>query len=358
MSILTALAMVRLGARGRTAEEIDAVIDAVTGLDADELDALVADLRSAVSGAGAGERGGNGDGDGDRAPAVTFADGVWLQRGISLRPDARARLTDAYGAEVRLVDFADDPDAVVHDVNAWVADATRGLVPELLSPGSLQRDGRFVLVDAIHLRAAWSTPFTPSATADAAFTTADGSEVVVPTMRETLTLRLAHGDAWTAAVLPYVGNGLELVLVRPATAGHVTLDALATELDDVLAGLDATASWSQVALRLPRLRITARLRLRDELQRMGMVTAFGPEADFSGLTEDDRVMVDDVVHAATIVVDEHGTEAAAATGVSMRATGMPIDPFELAFDRPFLFALRHTPTGAVLFAGRVDDPRG
>jgi serpin B len=87
-----------------------------------------------------------------------------------------------------------------------------------------------------------------------------------------------------------------------------------------------------------------------------MQTAFGGEADFSGMTKEERLFISDVIHEAYIAVDEEGTEAAAATAVVMRATAMPMNPVELTIDRPFLFAIRDRETGALLFLGRVTDP--
>jgi serpin B len=200
-----------------------------------------------------------------------------------------------------------------------------------------------VLVDAIFLRAAWDDPFEPAATTPAPFTTATGRVVTVPTMRATRRGRLVRHDGWTATALDYRGGRLEMVVVVPDDP------AADVDLGRALGAFDDAATHAAVALWLPRFRLTARLALR-------MVTAFGPDADFSSLTVDDRIMVDEVLHAATILVDEAGTEAAAATAVSMRATGMPLDPVELRAERPFLFAVRDRLTGAVLFAGRVDDP--
>ena len=89
---------------------------------------------------------------------------------------------------------------------------------------------------------------------------------------------------------------------------------------------------------------------------MGMPTAFeAGEADFSGITTEERLFISAVIHQANIDVDEAGTTAAAATAVVMRSSAAP-DPVTLTVDHPFLFALRDVPTGAVLFLGRVTDP--
>jgi len=96
--------------------------------------------------------------------------------------------------------------------------------------------------------------------------------------------------------------------------------------------------------------------LKDALGQMGMPIAFTDRANFSGMTKQEPLEIADVVHQAFIAVDENGTEAAAATGVVMRATSAPLKPVELRIDRPFLFLIQDDETGAVLFMGRVADP--
>jgi serpin B len=90
---------------------------------------------------------------------------------------------------------------------------------------------------------------------------------------------------------------------------------------------------------------------------MGMPAAFDPaQADFSGMTTQEPLYISHVIHQANISVDEKGTEAAAATAVSVDASAMPAQPFDIHFDRPFIFAIRDLDTGAILFLGQVTDP--
>jgi serpin B len=127
----------------------------------------------------------------------------------------------------------------------------------------------------------------------------------------------------------------------------------------------SAASWAaivdalapaQVALALPKFGIETKTDLAPILASLGMPSAFDDRADFTGITTSERLQVSNVIHQANIDVDEKGTEAAAATAVVMRATGMPAEPVVLRADRPFLFAVRDVPTGAILFLGRVGDP--
>ena len=107
---------------------------------------------------------------------------------------------------------------------------------------------------------------------------------------------------------------------------------------------------------MPKFGIETKAELATLLAALGMPTAFGDGADFSGITMAEQLAVSNVVHQANIDVDEKGTEAAAATAVVMRQSAMPSSEVTIRLDRPFLFALRDVPTGAILFLGRVGDP--
>ena len=107
--------------------------------------------------------------------------------------------------------------------------------------------------------------------------------------------------------------------------------------------------------------------LSKTLAALGLQTAFDQppgSANFNRLAErrpDDYLAISEVFHQARLDLDEKGTEAAAATAVVMVAAGAaiaePEKPLVINVDRPFLFALQHTATGACLFLGRVTDPR-
>ena len=80
-----------------------------------------------------------------------------------------------------------------------------------------------------------------------------------------------------------------------------------------------------------------------------------PTADFTGIESTRELYISDVFHQAFIAVDEHGTEAAAATAVVLTAGAIPDTPIPFTVDRPFIFFIRDV-TGLVLFVGQVGDP--
>jgi len=326
-TIATCFAMLRPGARGRAAAEIDAALH----FPDDEVGPVYARLAAGWAG---------------RQLAV--ANGVWLQEGLPVR-EAYLRGVEAdFGAAVRRVDFG-SPGALA-EVNAWVREQTHGLIDRLLATMP-DRTGA-LLGNAVHLRASWQRRFDPLDTADLPFHLADGTQVPVRAMSAVATFELAVADWWRSVRLPYADCDLALwVLVpEPGTDPVTLLDPV------VLARARSLARAQRVELRLPTWCSRSDLDLESPLRSLGMRSPFDQDADFSALSPDLR-QISKVVHRAVIAVDEQGTVAAAATGVTVRTVSMPAPGIPMAVDRPFAYALVHEPTGAPIFSGVVRDPR-
>ena len=347
-SIAIALGMARAGARGTTAAEMDAVM---RGIGAPENAAWLNALDQALA-----SRTGSFTDDSGETHDLTLriANAPFSQQGMPLEEAYLNALAEAYGAGVRLVDYIGDAEGSRRLINAWVDEQTEHRIEELLPEDSVDALTRLILVNAIYLKAPWRVPFTEEATADGAFTRADGSTVQVPMMATAHHMAYAAGPGWHAVDLPYVGDKLSMLLILPDDPAEFTATLDPGQLDAIVAGLGST----RVELRMPKFGIETQAELKPLLSALGMPTAFDDnKADFSGITTAERLFISAVVHQANIDVDEAGTEAAAATAVIGSTTGgPPPETIELHFDRPFLFALRDIETGAVLFLGAVGDP--
>jgi serpin B len=345
-SITLALAMARAGARGQTAAEMDAVMHAVASDDhAGWLNALDQAL-AARSGTFKDESGE------DLQVTLRIANAPFAQQGMPLEKAYLEALAGRYGGGLRLVDYATQTEKARALINGWVDAQTEHRIPELLVPGVLTPATRLALVNAIYLKAPWQTPFSADATKVGAFTRADASTVQVPFMATTASLRFASGEGWRAVEIPYIGGSLAMTVILPDNLASFERTLTA----DAFAAITGALTETQVALAFPKFGIETKAELAPILSALGMPSAFDDRADFSGITTAERLVISNVIHQANIDVDEKGTEAAAATAVVMRATAMPAEPVAFRADRPFLFALRDVPTGAVLFLGRVGDP--
>jgi serpin B len=338
--------MAQAGARGETASQMSAVLhsaaDAGSGNGINSLDQSLTGLSGTFK-----DRG-----NGDRQVILHIANAPFAQRDLKLQQPYLDALASRFGAGLRLVDFQGDPNGTCGLINSWISDQTEGRIKKLLD--SLDPLTRLVLVNAIYLKAPWLEPFDESGTKDAPFTRADKTQVSVPTMSAFLTeARYASGTGWQAVELPYVGPSLAMTIVVPDDLAAFERSLNGTRFSQITAAL----SSADVDLTLPRFKIESKSDLSASLAKMGMPTAFDPNhADFSGITTQEPLYISKVIHQADISVDEKGTEASAATAVVMTAGAMPVTPVTMHVDRPFVFALRETSTGAVLFLGRVVDP--
>jgi serpin B len=157
-----------------------------------------------------------------------------------------------------------------------------------------------------------------------------------------------------AAAIPYDDERLSLLVVVPDAGTYPQFEASldAAKLDSIVSSLTSQA----VVLWLPRFKVETAQELAALLQGLGMTSAFSPGlADFYGMDGTRDLYISNVIHKAFISVAEKGTEAAAATGVVLKRSSLPMG-LNVAADRPFLYFLRDEPTGAILFMGRVLDP--
>jgi serpin B len=348
-SIALALAMARAGAVGETASQMDAVLhDAASDGHPTWLNALDAALASRT--------GTFKDASGkDQPVSLRIANATFSQGGLALKPAFLQALGARFGSGVRLVDFAAATEAARQAINGWVSDQTEQRIRELLAKGVLDDQTRLVLVNAIYLKAAWLNPFDPKATKPASFTGLDGATTDVATMHIEAELPYAAGAGWRAVELPYVGHELAMdVIVPDDFAAFVgTLDG--STFDAIVAALGQRQP--QVTLALPVFGTETKTDLKALLSTLGMADAFDPNrADFSAITDAERLYVSAVVHQANIDVDEKGTEASAATAAVMAGTSLPADQVTFNVDHPLLFALRDLASGAIVFLGQIATP--
>jgi serpin B len=348
-SIAIALGMARTGAVGVTGTEMDAVLHAVPAGDyAKWLNSLDQAL-ARRSGTFPDEEGTNHE------ISLDIANAYFAQRGLTFEDPFLGGLAEDFGAGMQLVDYETDPDAARQLINAWANEQTRGRIPEVLQPPDVTAATRLALVNAIYLKAPWYRPFMEDRTTTETFTRPDGDAVQVPMMHAGMGTRCASGPGWGAFELPYLGRELAMLVIVPddlpafeASLEPATIEAIETAMDEAQAVPEVS---------LPRFAFETRQELGSVLGALGMPRALDPElADFSAMTTEERLFIGKVIHQANISVDEKGTEAAAVTVVGMDTGGGPPDTCTVSANRPFLFAIRDTQTGAILFLGRITDP--
>ena len=285
---------------------------------------------------------------------LELSDSLWLAPGFKVASDFSARARDAFDAEARTTEMgAKGREAI----NAFVAEKTHDRIKDLIQPPVLDDPlTRLVAVDTVYLKAKWQNPFKKNATYDQSFH-ALGGDVEVPFLHATRHAEILDAPECAVLRLPYRYDSMEMLVILPSPS-NALMDIEAKLSGPWLDRLAASPWQGEVAIALPKFDFGSEHDLKPILEPMGMGAAFdSTRADFSGIAP--SLYISDAVQKANVTVDEEGTEAAAATFAEMRLTAIrpgsrPPRPF--VADRPFLFIIRETRTGLILFLGRVCKP--
>jgi serpin B len=290
---------------------------------------------------------------------LVVANRLWGQEGFSWDPGFVALTEREYLAGLAEVDYTSDAEGARATINEWVEETTRDRIENLIPEGALDAVTRLVLTNAIYFKANWQNAFSEHSTKPEPFHLENGDAAEVPTMHLSEKLQYAETENWQALEMPYEEGALSMLVFLPVDRDGA-MEATEQELASgaLLQALES-AGRPKVEVSLPKFRLEQHLDLGDTLKAMGMPLAFSDQADFSGMTTEASLLISKALHKAFVEVDEKGTEAAAATAIVMSLTSAPQPEQAKVFraDRPFIFMIRHNASGAILFMGRVTDPR-
>lgn len=307
----------------------------------------------------------SGEFGGPKEPiTLTIANRLFAQKGYDFRETFLSLVREHYGAPLEPVDFVKDANGGRQQINAWVLEQTRQRIRDLIPPGGLNARTRLALVNAIYLKAPWAKPFPEDGTKPRPFHVRGRNAVNVQTMHEhERSCGYAKHDGYTAVSIPYIDSDLQFLVLLPDQMKG--LQSLEKQITNAMLVQCAKLEERDLDLCLPKFKFEPpTLNLGSTLQALGMKTAFDRppgSANFDRMaprTPNDYLYISEVFHKTFIAVDEKGTEAAAATAVTM-APGAAVgrEPLEVRIDRPFFYAIQHVPSGACLFIGRVTDLR-
>ncbi len=281
----------------------------------------------------------------------------------TFEPSFVSLTADTFHAPLERVDFTQVDPTRAH-INGWVAEQTLNKIRDLIPPAGTDATTRLVLVNAMYLNAPWAEPFEPRQTRPGPFYANGTTRASVPMMRQVFGVQATTRTLYTLVAVPYAGRSLSMLLFLPPSRDGLAQLEQSLSMGEINQAV-ASLSSKRVDLSLPRFRVTTdSMRLAEHLDTLGMHLPFQRNvADFTGIANPpdprERLFISEAFHKVFVEVTEAGTEAAAATAITMMlGGGMPQPPeLTLNFDHPFLFAIRDDQNGALLFLGRVVDPR-
>jgi serpin B len=352
-SISTALAMAAAGAGGDTEYEMAAVLhfprEVSSGAPMYVSRENVAASYAALSDKLEAEAGTDGY-------ELSIANRLWGEKDYPFLRSYLDFIEDNYGAAFAKADFAGNAEAERVRINGWAEKETREKIKDLIPPGGIDASTTLVLANAVYFKGLWEHKFEKTATKDAAFH-GQHAEATVPMMHQKAEFHYGETDYAQFIELPYKGDELSMLVVLPRMESNINLMMLESRLSpDMIDEWESAMHDVDVSVYLPRFEMTwGTENIVKHLKALGMTDAFqAGKADFSGMTELGDLVIGPIFHKAFVSVDEEGTEAAAATAVTMKRTAVQQ---EIVFraDHPFMFLIRHNDTGAVLFMGRLVD---
>lgn len=271
---------------------------------------------------------------------VKVSNHLYTQLGVHPTQQVLDDLATATGADLQTLDFAGHAQQATDAINARVDSDTHQLIHKLFD-APLGPSTTTVLTNAIYLDAAWKTPFLPAFPAP--FITAAGRTVQVPTMSTAGDIgQVRHVGSWTSAVLPYAGGQLEAVVLLPDDPAAASCTAPTA----ALLGALTTGKSVEAPVDMPKLNLTQTSQLTGDLAALGLPL----DGNYSGFGGSG--IISDIVQKTVLQVDEHGTKAAAATGVQFQLSRGN----QVTANRPYLLLIKDTATGTPLFLARISDP--
>jgi serpin B len=335
-SVSAVLQVIDTGAVGTTRTEMDRVLhlDGVGDLrgDCKRLDEVLAGAQKDVT--------------------LDLANAVWLRQGTQLKPGFAEQASADFRARIAALDFSNPNSA--NEINAWASSSTHGRIAEVVSP-PIDPNTRVIVANAIYFKGRWARQFDQALTRPQPFTLLGGVQKPAPMMRQSGNFKYCEASGYQAVCLPYAGGRLQMCLFLPALGKSPSQMSAALAGD--LSSLNSRFLDREGTVVLPRFKINYDVTLNAALRALGMQRAFTPAADFSGMSAD-KLYLSQVRQKSFVEVNEQGTEAAAVTTGTVRASVIrrPQAPFEMVLDRPFFFLIEDQVSQTILFMGLVADP--
>jgi serpin B len=293
----------------------------------------------------------------DSSNYLNISNAIWIQKDFSIKTDYKNNVTQKYSSDIKTVDFKQKINAS-NEINDWVTDKTNGLIKNIISPNDINDYTRLIISNAIYFIGKWGDEFDKKLTKPDDFYSVDKSKTEIDFMNKTEYLGYYENKDFQFISKPYQGNDKSFCIILPKTRyGLIDVEKELTNstIDTIL----NSTNYLQVRLTIPKFKLETNYSLVEPLKKLGLDRAFKPEADFSGITIDEPLMINKVNHKAYIEIDEEKTEATAATIVAMMtgSAGGPMPkPKIFKADHPFTFIIIDNKTKGIIFIGRYVRP--
>ncbi len=283
------------------------------------------------------------------------ANSLWIQKDIKLKSDFLNLNKTYFSASLNYVNFIDNPEKSRLSINKWVEKNTRNKITDLLRTSTIDNSTRLVLVNALYFQGAWKSEFNKDNNIEDNFQVGRKEFIKVVFMNRKINSWYYEDNDAQILDIPYVDESYSLMIILPKS--YKKLRKIKKKFDNNFYKNYVTNKKKiRIDLSLPKFNIESEFDLNKTLADLGVKEAFTGKADFTGITEQEKLYINKVVHKANISVDEEGTEAAAATAVMMNKTSMRLDEVPVKINKPFIYILRNNSNNCIYFIGLIINP--
>lgn len=342
ISIYTALSISLSGAQGNTAEEI-----AKTLLIKNYKDKYHTEIRSYNEKITSILKGSENE--------LFFANGLWVSERFPVFQTFKRNVQEDYGAEINNADFINNNENEKKKINQWIAGKTNNKIINMIQ--KVDPSTKLIIINAVYFKARWQYAFNESKTEIRTFYLKNNIEEEVLMMHQTFEkIPYYENELMKLVCIPYKDNTMEMVIILPKE-----YNSFESKLSNISINrwIDST-SHKKINLYLPKFKFENKYDLKNFLEKNGrMPSAFGKNANFTKINKSGSIYINEVIHHAVIDIDENGTEASAATDITITKLCERLElnnELEMKVDHPFYFIIRERNAGGYLFLGKVNNP--
>uniref|UniRef100_A0A8C3WLJ4 Serpin B7 n=1 Tax=Catagonus wagneri TaxID=51154 RepID=A0A8C3WLJ4_9CETA len=331
LSLFTALALVRLGARGDCASQIDK-----PGLQY-QLKRILSDINSS-----------------HKDYELSIANGLFAEKVFDIQKDYVDRAEKLYNAKVERVDFTNDVEVARYKINKWIENETHGKIKKIFPEDTISSSAVMVLVNAVYFKGKWESAFTKSKTLHCQFRSPKCPRKAVAMMHQErrFNLSVIKDPSMQVLELKYHGGISMYVMLPENDLSQIENKLTFQNLMDWTNPRRMRPQYVEVFF--PQFKIEKNYEINHHLKALGLRDIFDESrADLSGIAAGGRLYMSKLMHKSYIEFTEEGTEAAVVSGSEMVEKLLPEFTVFRA-DHPFLFVIKKD--DIILFSGKVSCP--
>lgn len=280
-----------------------------------------------------------------------ISNAIWVDNSVKIHDEYRKAIERNYLSNFEETDFS-DVNATVSKINEWVSKSTHQKINDMLSSQDLNSDTKMLISNAVYFKGEWLNKFPKKNTVSAPFFSSPEDQYQTVFMKMTDKIEYYENNEFQFIAKPYKNSNYSFCIILPKDLfGIKTIEEKLNT--DLIKKITDSCYTTSTSLTIPKFTMQSGIRLKNPLEKLGLKSAFTQQADFSGITNDKPIFLDQILHRTWIELDEEKTEAAAATSTTIYIRGISQSKsMNFKADHPFIFFLKNNQTNALIFMGR------